>query len=256
MLYDSAFGDISGDFNVELYDNTTARTFNYCDIWAKHNSKIIAYDTCRVSSWDNVIVKAYNNVQVIPNVNINKIYLYDNAEMTITHPTIADGIYAYDYSKIFRYGKLLDENVQKLPMEDIHLYNDAKIIDPINNSVLDFLNKHNIKIENDKVILYKAVHKQGDTYVADYDNSTEYEIGKTYKIKVNIDRIFECGEGYHVAIFDWAYNFGFAWDDLAILEVEVPLITLVLPYYSHGKLRTPKMTILREIPPEEYTELM
>ena len=115
-----------------------------------------------------------------------------------------------------------------------------------------FCTYHSIRRNEDKSIWYKAVHKRGSGYVADYDSKTNYTVGKTKTVKnLDANREKECGSGIHIAPLRWAVEFGKDWDDLAILEVEAATKSIVLPYESDGKVRVKSVKVLREVPLEE-----
>jgi hypothetical protein len=50
----------------------------------------------------------------------------------------------------------------------------------------------------------------------------------------------------------WALNFGNSWNDMALLEVKVPIDKIVVSKDCDGKVRTSELTVLREVPVDEY----
>lgn len=61
----------------------------------------------------------------------------------------------------------------------------------------------------------------------------------------------DCGHGIHMAYLNWCLVYGSSWPDLAILEVEVDMSTVVVPKYGSGKVRAPSCKVIREVPLEE-----
>ena len=118
-------------------------------------------------------------------------------------------------------------------------------------TVLEYLDFYGINQTEGKAILYKAVRKIDDRYVSNYKSSFIYEIDKTYKEDCDKNTKRECSYGLHISYLDWALRFGKDWDNLAILEVEVPIDTIVLPDNSDGKVRTSCLKVLREVQLEE-----
>ncbi len=54
-----------------------------------------------------------------------------------------------------------------------------------------------------------------------------------------------------IIVHYWCLDWGRNWKDLAILEVEAEIDSIVLPTHSDGKVRAPKVKVLREVPLEE-----
>ena len=60
-----------------------------------------------------------------------------------------------------------------------------------------------------------------------------------------------CGHGIHISYKEWALDYGKNWNDLAILEVEADISSIIVPLNGSGKVRTDKVLVLREVPLEE-----
>jgi hypothetical protein len=50
----------------------------------------------------------------------------------------------------------------------------------------------------------------------------------------------------------WALKFGMDWDDMALIECEVPINKIIVPKDCDGKVRTSELKVLRIVPKEEY----
>ena len=127
----------------------------------------------------------------------------------------------------------------------------SRIILPLEN-IDDYINYFGVKDVGDSVIMYKAVHKCGDTYFANRRPDFIYKIGETATEK-GIDRnvYHDCGAGLHVSTLDWALRFGDTFENLAIIECEVPKDQIVVYKFSDGKIRTSELKVLREVPLNE-----
>lgn len=103
------------------------------------------------------------------------------------------------------------------------------------------------------MILYKAVHKRDVSYYSDRDSEFEYKIGETVVPKYPMDTNprEDFGSGIHASHKAWCVDYGGEWDDLAILEVEMPMASMVVPVNGSGKVRADRATVIREVPLEE-----
>jgi len=131
--------------------------------------------------------------------------------------------------------------------------NFIQIKDTIENTpTFDMYKKlYPVEIKKTKAILYKAVHKINWEYVSDYDRDFKYEIWKTIKEKCNTNQDNSCGQWIHISHLKHAIVFGRGWDDMAILECEVPTKDIVVSKDCDWKVRTSQLKVLRELPKEE-----
>lgn len=98
---------------------------------------------------------------------------------------------------------------------------------------------------------YKAVKKTDDgRYISAWDNSTEYRIGEITESKLcdNPDRV--AVQGIHFASLEFAKKYGDAWENVAILELEVDIHDMVIPD-AKDQLRASKVKVIREVPMSE-----
>ncbi|MGM9586272.1 MAG: hypothetical protein ACI3VA_02130, partial [Candidatus Limivicinus sp.] len=134
---------------------------------------------------------------------------------------------------------------------DITVSENARIVYNPRN-ITEYLSHYGIQQSDGKVKLYKAVHKRNGRYVSDRWSNFEYAIGKAAIADfLDPDQDIECGHGIHIAYKEWALDFGKDWWDLAILEVEADVSSIVVPMNGSGKVRTDKVLVLREVPLEE-----
>ncbi len=116
----------------------------------------------------------------------------------------------------------------------------------------DYAKRYPIVVKGKNAILYKAVHKRDVRFYSDYDRSFMYEVGKKSECEVNKDKESSCSYGLHVADKNWALAFGRGWEDMALLECEVPKRSIVVANDCDGKVRTSELKVIREVPKEEW----
>lgn len=180
-----------------------------------------------VVAWGSSCVKAYENSSVVAMGN--------------SFVRAMGNCFVRAYGNAQVVDKLLSEGSIQLSG------NARKVCMPKN--IGEFMDFYDIKHDKITAMFYKAVHKQGDEYVSDYDTNFKYEIGKLItEPKCSVDTTDACGEGIHISHLDWALNFGNRWENLAILELEVEIKDIVMPINSDGKVRTSKAKVIREVP--------
>ena len=106
---------------------------------------------------------------------------------------------------------------------------------------------------SDTVKLYKAVHKYADgSYHADWVRDFIYELGMIAESDyLDTDVREDCGHGIHMAYPEWCVMYANDWDDTAILELEVKKDEIIVPLGMPGKVRAPRVKVVREIPLED-----
>jgi hypothetical protein len=126
---------------------------------------------------------------------------------------------------------------------------------------ISYFKKYNIQYDPEKetAIFYKAVHKGASPsgkpyYFSEYDHSFKYKIGERIVMpedEFNKNRQMTCASGIHIAFLNWALEFSSNWKDRAILELEVPIDSIIIPFRTDGKVRTSEASVIREVPEEE-----
>ncbi len=180
---------------------------------ARGNSSVEAWENSSVVAWGNSSVEAWENSSVVANANVQVVDCLQGAKIQISG-------------------------------------NARVVCNP--KSIHQFMDFYGIKHTKTKAVFYKAVHRRGNKYFADYNNDFTYEVGKTAtELNIDTDINEDCGKGIHISTLNFALEFGKNWKDLVILEVETKIDNIVLPKNSEGKVRTDKVKVLREIPLEE-----
>lgn len=121
----------------------------------------------------------------------------------------------------------------------------------------DFYKKsYPITIVGKTALMYKAVRKIKGKYLADRDRLTEYKIGQTTQTKLDPNTKNSCSAGLHISHLQWAVNYGKGWENLAIIECEVEIDSLIIAADCDGKVRTNAVKTIRELPLEEYQQYL
>lgn len=130
-----------------------------------------------------------------------------------------------------------------------------EIYDSVDNfleSYAKWFNKRKFEQEtNTTRTYYKAVKKTDDgRYLSACDNSAEYKVGEITETKLcdNPDRV--AVQGIHFASLEFAKKYGDAWENVAILELEVNIHDMVIPD-AKDQLRASKVKVIREVPLSE-----
>ena len=162
---------------------------------------------------------------------------------------------AYGNNKITAHGyniiRTVQSNKKNLTLvmtKDCHLI----VVPDFKPDFKDFAKRFPVEVKGKNAILYKAVHKINGGYFSDNDRSFEYKIGEIKEHKNSPSKENSCAVGLHVAEKHWAIAYGTCWDDMALLECEVPIKNIVVAKDCDGKCRTSKLKVLREVPKEEW----
>ena len=117
----------------------------------------------------------------------------------------------------------------------------------------EYCDFYGIKHDKKKGRFFKSVHKkENGEYTSNFDRNFVYKIGDIAAADY-LDKSTEedCGHGIHIAYLQWALDYGRNWDDLAILEVDADLDSVILPDGCTGKVRCAEVKVLREVPLDE-----
>ena len=221
------------------------------------NAKITyVYDNAQIISvfGDAHITRVYGYAQITHVFDNAKItYVYDNAQITSVYG-YASILNCSGYATI----ETLGQNIISYNKKETNLTIKASpkttivLLEDINPTFDSYQTLYPVKINNDHAILYKAVRLINDRLVSDYDRSFEYKIGETIHHECNPSIHLACAFGLHVSHKMWALKFGMDWDDMALIECEVPINKIIVPKDCDGKVRTSELKVLRIVPKEEY----
>ena len=218
---------------------------------AWENSSVVARENSSVVARGNSSVVARGNSSVVAREN-SSVEARENSSVV-----------ARENSSVEAWGNV--QVVDFLQEATIQLSENARAVYMPRN-IEEFMNFYGIEHDKTTALFYKAVHKRKprtlyadgkevalfSEYVSDYDEDFKYEIGKKVASNGFDDNPEEhCGKGIHISHKSWALDYGRNWEDLALLEVRVKIKDILLPKYSNGKVRAPKVEIVREVPLEE-----
>lgn len=150
-------------------------------------------------------------------------------------------------------------SMKKLELVQCRGYKNEDENEQIRASVDEFLSRYEAwfnsrKCDVDTVMrrkYYKAVCKDSDgRYISHWDNKTEYRIGEVIEACMDNNPDLTAVQGIHIASLDFAKNYGDAWPNAAIIEIEVDMRDVVIPN-AKDQLRTRRGKVLREVPLSE-----
>ncbi len=200
-------------YPVEARGNSSVVAWGNSSVVARGNSSVVARENSSVVAWGNSSVVAWGNSSVVA---------WGNAQI-----------------------------VDAARKNNVKISGNARVVyNP--STIEEWAETNGITIQDEKIRLYKAVHKVNNQFIADWDRGFEYIPGKiAIADGFNSDPEEDCGEGIHMATLAWAAMYGQAWDDIALLELEAAASEVVVPLYETGKVRAPKALVIREVPLEE-----
>lgn len=233
---------------------TTQQELDALDI--EFNGKIIItgnidlidkhYKNAEVHICENAIVKVINGSAQITDVygSAQITYVYGSANVLFideqaTVKTSGSNILSYYYDKNVSLETSNNTTIVKLERQT--------------DSWEKYKSMYPVKISGDKAIMYKSVRKLADgKYVSNHDSKFEYRMGESVTEKCDTNTKEDCSYGIHISHKMWAISFGRDWDNMALLEVEVDVNTIVIPDNCDGKVRTTEIKVIREIPKDEW----
>ena len=213
------------------YDNSNVVAYGHSTVVARENSNVEAWNNSNVEALDNSNVVAHGHSTVVAWGN-STVVARDNSTVDLN---------GYAQARVYS--------------DDVNYTTSgyARAILPF-DGIDSYINYFGIKEKSkDKIILYKAVHKDDYGVLTSYwDSEFEYEIGKTaHQANINTDIGEACGVGLHVSTADFVLRNYANKEGLAIIECEVPKDKTVVYRNSDGKIRTSELRVLREVPLEE-----
>ena len=221
-------------YSVCAYDNSSVCAYNNSSVRAYNNSSVCAYDNSSVEAHGNSSVWAWGNSSVCA---------YDNSSVCAFGNS---SVCAYDNSSVCAYGN--SQVVDAYRRGNIKVSGNARIVYNPDN-ITDWALANGITITDGKIRLYKAVHKRDGKYIADWDDDFTYTIGAVAEADgFTTDPAEDCGRGIHMATLGWSAVYGQDWGDIALLELEADADEIVVPLYETGKVRAPKVLVIREVP--------
>ena len=236
------------------YDKAVVRRkYDFASVVAWENSSVVARENSSVEAWGNSSVEAWENSSVVARGN-SSVEAWGNSSVEAweNSSVVARGnssVEAWGNSSVVARGN--SQINQKSDASKIKTSGNARVVhDP--HTIDEYVDFYGIENSNGKAKLFKAVRKRNGVYRSDWDADFVYTIGESVAADgFCTDPNEDCGHGIHMAYLDWCLAYGNCWTDLAILEVEADMSTVVVPKYGSGKVRAPSCKVIREVPLEE-----
>jgi len=215
--------DIPKEFNGYIYVKSAGTKIIIAE---RKGLRVVAWGNSSVEAWGNSSVVAWGNSSVVARGN-SSVEAWGNSSVE-----------AWGNVQIAKYSEIANLTIS----------GNARIV-TLPQTVQEYCDFYGITVKDGAAILYKGVRPD---MVSFYDNSFKYSIGATATNKCDWDVNDQCSYGLHVSHLHWALNFMRDKREFAILECAVPLNKIVIPTNTDGKVRTSELTVLREVPPEEW----
>ena len=108
--------------------------------------------------------------------------------------------------------------------------------------------------QKNRLIAYKYLSKDMNSPIQASGKIT-YKVDKEYKVKVDSNRLLDCGKGLNIASLEWCLRqTNGNTKDYKYIEVSFDPKDLVVSYFSDGKFRVSKLKVERELTLEELKE--
>jgi hypothetical protein len=143
---------------------------------------------------------------------------------------------------------LQEADLQRANLREAYLQG-AKGIKQIYQSSLSILNH-----QKNPLRAFKFLDKDMTSPIQ--NTKIKYEVGKTYKSKINKNKLEECGEGLNVATLEWCLRESGGDLGKKYIEVEFDPKDVIVPYFSDGKFRVKKLKVIRVVPKRELKKLL
>ena len=204
------------------------------------------------SKLEEITVKSQEELDMIPEDFGGRIYIEFGKpwNRAVVRKRYRRSVVACGNSSVVAWGNV--QVVDRLRGGRIEITGNARIV-CMPKTIEEYCSFYGIEHDKKKGKFFKCVHKkENGSYVSDNDSSFAYVIGeKVAADYLDKDTSEDCGHGIHIAYLQWVIDYGRNWNDLAILEVEADLDSIVLPEGCPGKVRCAEVKVLREVPLEE-----
>ena len=204
------------------------------------------------SKLEEITVKSQEELDMIPEDFGGRIYIEFGKpwNRAVVRKRYRRSVVARGNSSVVARGNV--QVVDRLRGGRIEITGNARIV-YMPKAIEEYCSFYGVEHDKKKGKFFKCVHKEENgSYVSDNDSSFVYVIGeKVAADYLDKDTSEDCGHGIHIAYLQWVLDYGRNWNDLAILEVEADLDSIVLPEGCPGKVRCAEVKVLREVPLEE-----
>ena len=200
------------------WDNVPKKFDGYIYIESKERIVIAERKGFRVVAQENASVEAWGNASVVAWGNAS-VEAWGNAQIAKYS----------DFAKLQTRGN-------------------ARIV-TLPQTAEEYCDFYGLEIREGNAILHKAVR---DDLSAFHTSHFKYQVGGTFTETCDQSKDRDCSHGLHLSHLNWAIDFGRGRSNFKIIECAVPLDKIVVPHNTDGKVRTSELTVLREVPQEEW----
>ena len=264
-VYDSAtIGSVYGSATIRnVYDSATIRYVSgsatignvsgSATIGNVSGSATIGnvYDSATIGSvYDSATIRSVSNSATIR-------YVYDLATIRLSGEATISGANSAKKIVCSGYNTVIVHKADQKKLGLVMNKTSNLVILPYNSlqtkpTFEEYAKRYPVNVNGKLVTLYKAVHKKDGRYFSHNTSTFEYKIGEVKEHECAPASEGSCSAGLHVSVKYWALQFGDGWDDIALLECEVPIKNIVVCADTDGKVRTSKLKVVREVPATEY----
>jgi len=240
--------------SVEARENSSVVARENSSVEARENASVVAWGNSSVVAWGNSSVEAWENSSVVAREN-SSVEAWENSSVVARGNSSVEArenssVEAREHSSV-----KARANVQIVKFSDaakLTIAGNARIVNGYPQSIEEYLDLHGIAHKDGIATLYKAVRPDSHSF---RDPGVQYVIGKTIRQNCDPNTHESCSVGLHVSYLAWALDFGrssTSGNPFKVIEVAVPIDKIVLPKECDGKVRTPELTVLREVPVSEW----
>ena len=204
--------------------------------------RVVAQENASVEAWGNASVEAWGNASVVAQENAS-VVAQENASVE-----------AWGNASVVAWGNASVEawgNAQIAKYSDfakLQTRGNARIV-TLPQTAEEYCDFYGLEIREGNAILHKAVR---DDLSAFHTSHFKYQVGGTFTETCDQSKDRDCSHGLHLSHLNWAIDFGRGRSNFKIIECAVPLDKIVVPHNTDGKVRTSELTVLREVPQEEW----
>jgi len=239
-----------GNSSVEARENSSVEAWGNSSVVAWENSSVVARGNSSVEAWGNssVVARGNSSVEAWENSSVvargnSSVEAWGNSSVEAWENSSVE---AWENSSVEAWG-----NTQIAKYSDrtnLKVSGNARIV-TLPSTPEEYCDFYGIEVRDGQAILYKAVR---DNLTSFHDFSFQYAVGETKENECDPSPLRDCSYGLHVSHLPWAIDFARGNSDFKILECSVPLNTIIVPLNGNGKVRTSELTVLREVPIEEW----
>ena len=228
--------------SVEARGNSSVVAWENSSVEARENSSVEARGNSSVVAWGNSSVEARGNSSVVAWENSSVVARGNSSVVARGNSSVV----AWENSSVEARGNV--QIAKYSAFAKLQTHGNARIV-TLPQTAEEYCDFYGLEIREGNAILYKAVRED---LSAIHTSQFKYQVGGTFTETCDPSKDRDCSYGLHVSHLNWAVDFGRGRGYFKIIECAVPLDKVVIPKYTDGKVRTSELTVLREVPQEEW----